>query len=142
MVRHNEETYEMIDEYLESAFEVMTQMYQKYGEKLFTSSNFNEYFDEFRDDTYDHAETISDENLKMFAEHYFTQLNQALDGKVDSIELTKKRNAGQLKYDISIIDKTDSMTSLTLDNRGRNVHWGSSTPAFIKDIISNIMFAE
>lgn len=129
------ETYDLIDEYLQSAIKVMAKMYQEHGEEVFTLlEEENDYFDEFRDETYELTETISDEDLEMFTNSYMKRLSEALNGEITPIAVAKKDQAGQLEYDLRILD-----TSINLHKRGRNVDWGSNTPIEIKSIINNIV---
>ncbi|CAH0208024.1 hypothetical protein SRABI84_02067 [Peribacillus simplex] len=129
----DEETYDLIDEYLQSAVEVMKQMYREHGEEIFTK-DFEEYFDDFRDRTYELTEVITDEHLEGFKDFYIEKLTEALHGEITPMAIAKKDHSGQLEYDLRILD-----TSINLHKRGRNVDWGSNTPREIKSIINKIV---
>ncbi|MED3578337.1 hypothetical protein P4501_11390 [Bacillus thuringiensis] len=132
----NEETYDMIDEYLKSAIQVIKEMYQEHGEEVFTLLEEGyEYFDEFRDKTYELTETISDDMLEGFKNMYIKRLNEALNGEV-AINVKETKDAfGQLEYHLQIHD-----TKIILHKRGRRIEdWGSDTPTHVEDIINKIV---
>lgn len=133
-VELTEETYDLIDEYLDSAIEVMKAMYQEHGEEAFTLLEDNDYLAQFRDDTYELTETISDEQLEFFSNFYIEKLNEELTGEATAIAVVKKDHVGQLEYDLRILD-----TTVKLHKRGRHVTWGSNTSLEIKSIINNIV---
>ncbi|PRD10411.1 hypothetical protein CQ058_10225 [Bacillus sp. MYb56] len=130
----DEETYDMIDEYLQSAIQVVKEMYQEHGEEVFDLLE-NEHFDEFRDKTYELTEVISDDMLEGFKNMYIEELNEALNGEVTPIVTETKDVLGQLEYHLQIHD-----TIVILHKRGRRVDdWGSDTPTDVKSIINRIV---
>ncbi|EOP29437.1 hypothetical protein V7457_12440 [Bacillus toyonensis] len=67
----NEETYDMIDEYLQSAIQMIKEMYQEHDEEVFTLLEEGyEHFGEFRDRTYELTEIIPDDMLEGFKNMY------------------------------------------------------------------------
>ncbi len=129
------ETYDLIDEYLQSAIEVMKEMYKEYGEEILTSEDFDEYFDEFRDRTYELTETIPDEMLEGFKDFYLEKLNEKFDGEVTAIAVANKNDNGELEYHLRILD-----TLVILHNRGKRIeYWGFETPYHIKCFINEIV---
>ncbi|EJS14942.1 hypothetical protein IKS_01601 [Bacillus cereus VDM062] len=132
----NEETYDMIDEYLQSAIQVIKEMYQEHGEEVFALLEEGyEHFEEFRDKTYELTETIPDDILEGFKNMYIKQLNEALNGEV-AIGVTETKDVmGQLEYHLQIHD-----TTIILHKRGRRVeHYGDDTPIHVKSLINKIV---
>ncbi|QHE63114.1 hypothetical protein FHE72_20460 [Rossellomorea vietnamensis] len=130
----DEETYETIDEYLESAVKVIEQMYKEHGEKVFGLLEDEDHFDDFRERTYELTEEISDEDLEFFKDSYMRNLNEKLKGEVTPIAVAKKNYFGKLEYDLKVYDST-----IILHKRGRRVEWGSNTPVNAKSIINDIV---
>lgn len=131
----NEETYDMIDEYLQSAIQVIKEMYQEHGEEVFELLDENEHFEEFRDKTYELTETVPDDMLESFKDMYVKQLNEALNGEV-AINVTKTKDVmGQLEYHLQIHD-----TTAILHKRGRRIeNYGDDTPVHVKSLINKIV---
>ncbi len=132
----DEETYDMIDEYLQSAIQVIKEMYQEYGEEIFDLLEEGyEHFEEFRDKTYELTETISDDMLKGFKNMYVKELTEALNGEVTPIVTETKDVMGQLEYHLQIHD-----TKIILHKRGRRIDdWGSDTPTHVENTINRIV---
>ncbi|PGC57715.1 hypothetical protein [Bacillus wiedmannii] len=131
----NEETYDMIDEYLQSAIQVIKEMYQEHGEEVFDLLDKNEHFDEFRDKTYELTETVPDDMLTRFRDMYISELTEALDDEVDIIDVETKDAFGQLEYHLQIHD-----TTIILHKRGRRIeNSGDDTPIHVQSIINKIV---
>ncbi|MCU4956908.1 hypothetical protein OB990_11990 [Bacillus cereus] len=132
----NEETYDTIDEYLQSAIQVIKEMYQEHGEEVFDLLDEGyEHFDEFRDKTYELTETISDDMLESFKNMYVKELNEELNGEATLIVTKTKDVMGRLEYHLQIHD-----TLIILHKRGRRVdNWGSDTPTHVENIINKIV---
>ncbi|PGS29436.1 hypothetical protein COC55_06525 [Bacillus cereus] len=135
----NEETYDTIDEYLQSAIQVIKEMYQEHGEEVFDLLDEGyEHFDEFRDKTYELTETISDDMLENFKNMYVKELNEELNGEATLIVTKKKDAMGRLEYHLQIHD-----TLIILHKRGRRVdNWGSDTPSHIESIINKVVMKD
>ncbi|QBJ67099.1 hypothetical protein C3496_12275 [Bacillus anthracis] len=132
----NEETYDTIDEYLQSAIRVIKEMYQEHGEEVFDLLDEGyEHFDEFRDKTYELTETISDDMLEGFKNMYVKELNEELNGEATLIVTKTKDVMGRLEYHLQIHD-----TLIILHKRGRRVdNWGSDTPSHVENIINKVV---
>lgn len=132
----NEETYDMIDEYLQSAIQVIKEMYQEHGEEIFDLLDEGYgHFDEFRDKTYELTETVPDDMLEGFKNMYIKQLNEALNGEVAIISTETKDVMGQLEYHLQIHD-----TIIILHKRGRRIeNYGDDTPIHVKSLINKIV---
>lgn len=134
----NEETYDTIDEYLQSAIQVIKEMYQEHGEEVFNLLDENEHFDEFRDKTYELTETISDDMLESFKNMYVKELNEELNGEATLIVTKTKDAMGRLEYHLQIHD-----TKIVLHKRGRRIEdWGSATPTHVENIISEVVMRD
>ncbi|OJD63456.1 hypothetical protein BAU26_13835 [Bacillus sp. N35-10-4] len=135
----NEETYDTIDEYLQSAIQVIKEMYQEHGEEVFDLLDEGyEHFDEFRDRTYELTETISDDMLESFKNMYVKELNEKLNGEATLIVTKTKDAMSRLEYHLQIHD-----TLIILHKRGRRVdNWGSNTPSHIENIIYKVVMRD
>lgn len=129
----DEETYDMVDEYLQSGMEIFKQMYEEYGDEFY--NDFDEYFDEFRDRTYELTEEAPDDMLEFFKDKYMKELNEKLNGKVTPIATVQKDREGKLKYDLRVCD-----TSIVIHKTGRRVEWGTNTPTKVKSLINDIVY--
>lgn len=135
----NEETYDTIDEYLQSAIQVIKEMYQEHGEEVFNLLDEGyEHFDEFRDKTYELTETISDDMLESFKKMYVQELNEELNGEATLIVTKTKDAMGRLEYHLQIHD-----TKIVLHKRGRRIEdWGSDTPTHVENIINKVVMRD
>lgn len=134
-MKHEEETYEMIDEYLDSAVKVLKEMYQEHGFNIFDllETDFD-LIGEYQEKTYEYTENISNEDVKFFKDAYIKELNEAFNHEVALFVNAKKDRDGYLEFEIRIAD-----TIINLHKRGRNVNYGEKTPVEIKTIIRDVV---
>ncbi|MCM3411868.1 hypothetical protein [Metabacillus litoralis] len=88
---------------------------------------------------------IENEKLEILVDWKLAELDEAFENEpfVEYIDLKEHTNENdELYYLIQIADKSDSLTTIKCDKVGYNIHWGSSTPVFIKSIIENVMNGE
>lgn len=86
---------------------------------------------------------ITGEDLKELVQMKFEEMKDALENEVD--EITYKESVdenGETICSILVHDKTISLTSIKCDKTGFNIHWGNSTPVYIKSAIEEIMGCE
>ncbi|PHD69881.1 hypothetical protein COF40_14325 [Bacillus toyonensis] len=84
--------------------------------------------------------TIEGEDLKILVRARFEEMKDALENEVDEITYEESVDEnGETICSIFVHDKTISLTSIRCDKTGWNIHWGSSTPVYIKEEIRTIM---
>lgn len=83
---------------------------------------------------------VTGEDLKELVQMKFEEIKDTLENEVD--EITYKESVdenGETICSICVYDRTTSMTSIKCDKTGFNIHWGNSTPVYIKSAIEEIM---
>ncbi|RXY98548.1 hypothetical protein [Fictibacillus sp. S7] len=90
-------------------------------------------------------------DLERLVDMKFAELEEAFEEKlgddwedyVDDMKMDEHTyDDGDHYYIIAIFDLSCSMTTIRCNKYGYNVHWGSSTPVYIKTIIENVMSGE
>lgn len=133
-------TEEMLDAYLEHAFEVVKKMFQEYGEDIFDSPE--DYYNEYMEKAHDYVGPCDEELLELIVKSKFKKLKDLLlelEGLMDNVELLRIVKDDEAIWYIHIFDETKSLTTIILDKKGWKVHWGANTPNNLKSVILNAM---
>lgn len=134
-MQHDEEMYETIEEYLDSAILVIKEMYDEHGYKIFDllETDFD-LIGEYQEKTYELTEVMHNGPLIFFKDVYLKELNEAFNHEVSVLVNAEKDKDGHLEFQICIAD-----TIITLHKYGRNVNYGENTPVEIKTIIRDVV---
>lgn len=88
-------------------------------------------------------ERLVDWKLYELEEAFDDKFGEAFEDYITDIDIEECTDEnGETYYLIQISDLSVSFTTIRCHKLGYNIHWGSSTPVFIKSIIEEVMGGE